>query len=99
MNAPIFAMQIMRIITYNLNGIRAAMRKGWLGWLESYDPDIVCLQELKAEPSQLDTTVFEKMGYHAHWFAAEKKGYSGVAIFSKQLPDHVEYGCGLPEFD
>lgn len=89
----------MKIVTYNLNGIRSAMNKGWTGWLEQNQFDIICVQELKAEPGQLDVTVFEKMGYHAHWHPAEKKGYSGVAIFSKQKPDNVVIGCGNPEFD
>lgn len=89
----------MKIVTYNLNGIRAAMKRGWLEWLDANQFDIICVQELKAEPGQLDLTLFESRGYHAHWHAAEKKGYSGVAIFSKQKPDFVEIGCGNPEFD
>jgi exodeoxyribonuclease-3 len=89
----------MKIITYNLNGIRAALNKGWLDWVEKHRYDILCIQELKAEPAQLDVSVFEKAGYFAHWFPAQKKGYSGVAIFSRQKPDHVEYGCGSTEFD
>ncbi|MFN0274480.1 MAG: exodeoxyribonuclease III [Chitinophagales bacterium] len=89
----------MKIVTYNLNGIRAALNKGWLDWLDKNKFDIVCVQELKAEPSQIDVSVFDKLGFHAYWFPAEKKGYSGVAIFSKQKPDHVEYGCGNPAYD
>lgn len=89
----------MKIITYNLNGIRAAINKGWVNWLQQNNFDIVCVQELKAEPSQFDVTVFEKLGYHAFWFPAEKKGYSGVGILCKQKPDAVEYGCGNKEYD
>ncbi|MBC8045246.1 MAG: exodeoxyribonuclease III [Fimbriimonadaceae bacterium] len=89
----------MKIVTYNLNGIRAAMNRGWINWLQENNFDIICVQELKAETSQVDMSVFENLGYHAHWHNAEKKGYSGVAIFSKQKPDHVEYGCGNNDFD
>lgn len=88
-----------KIITYNVNGIRSAMSKGLMDWVKAADPDILCFQELKAEPGQLDLTVFEKAGYHHYWHPAQKKGYSGVAIFSKRKPDHVEYGCGISHYD
>lgn len=88
-----------KIISYNLNGIRSAMSKGLMDWIKAADPDILCFQELKAEPGQLDLTVFENAGYHHYWHPAQKKGYSGVAIFSKQKPDHIEYGCGIPHYD
>lgn len=89
----------MKIISYNVNGIRAAMRKGLMEWIKVADPDVLCFQELKAEPEQLDLTIFEEAGYHHFWFPAQKKGYSGVAIFSKEKPDHVEYGCGISAYD
>ncbi|MBC8172812.1 MAG: exodeoxyribonuclease III [Chitinophagales bacterium] len=89
----------MKIVTYNLNGIRAAMNRGFANWLAENDFDIVCIQELKADPSQFDNGVFERLGYHLYWFPAQKKGYSGVAIFSKQKADFIEYGCGNEEFD
>jgi len=88
-----------KIISYNLNGIRSAMSKGLMDWLKAADPDILCVQELKAEPGQLDLSVFENAGYHHYWHSAQKKGYSGVAIFSKVKADHVEYGCGNPLYD
>lgn len=88
-----------KIISYNLNGIRSAISKGLMEWIKAADPDILCFQELKAEPGQLDLTVFDKAGYHHYWHPAQKKGYSGVAIFSKQKPDHIEYGCGIPHYD
>ena len=88
-----------KIISYNLNGIRSAMSKGLMDWLKAADPDILCVQEIKAEPGQLDLTIFEKAGYHHYWHCAQKKGYSGVAIFSKRKPDHVEYGCGMKQYD
>lgn len=88
-----------KIITYNVNGLRAAMTKDWLKWLKAANPDILCLQEIKVLPEQLDLSPFEKLGYKTFWFPAQKKGYSGVAIFSKKEPDHVEYGCGIKKYD
>lgn len=84
----------MRIISYNVNGIRAAIRKGFLEWLATDPADIICLQETKAEQKDIDTNELYKLGYHDYWFSAQKKGYSGVAVFTKILPDHVEYGNG-----
>ncbi len=86
----------MKIISYNVNGIRAAAAKNFLEWLNALKPDMVCLQEVKALPSQIPDiiTVIEQLGYQHFWFPAEKKGYSGVAILSKIKPNHVEYGCG-----
>lgn len=88
-----------RIITYNVNGIRAAMGKGLIDWMKTTDPDILCVQEIKASPEQVGVFEFEEMGYHHFWYPAQKKGYSGVAIFSKQKPDNVVYGCGIKEYD
>ncbi len=88
-----------RIITYNVNGIRAAMGKGLIDWMQSAKPDILCVQEIKANPEQVGVFEFEELGYHHFWHPAQKKGYSGVAIFSKIKPDHVEYGCGIKEYD
>ena len=88
-----------KIISYNVNGIRSAISKGWLDWLKTVDPDIVCLQEIKANPEQLDLTLFEKAGYHSYWHPAEKKGYAGVAILSKMKPDKVVVGCGMKIYD
>jgi len=84
-----------RIITYNLNGIRSAMSKGWLDWVKIVNPDIICVQEIKAQTDQLNLQDFTDLGYYNYWYPAQKKGYSGVAILSKQKPDHVEYGCGF----
>ncbi len=89
----------MKIVSYNVNGIRAAIKKGILEWLQEVDADVLCVQELKAQEDQLDLGAFEALGYHSFLFSAEKKGYSGVAIFSKEKPVHVEYGCGIPEYD
>ncbi|MGV6860917.1 MAG: exodeoxyribonuclease III [Putridiphycobacter sp.] len=88
-----------KIISYNVNGIRAALKKDWMKWLTSVDPDIVCLQETKARPEQLDLNIFEAQGYQTFWHSAEKKGYSSVAIFSKQKPNQITYGCGIEKYD
>lgn len=89
----------MRIVSYNVNGIRAAMNKGLSDWLKACDPDVLCLQELKAQKDQINVAPFHEMGYHYYWHPAQKKGYSGVAILSKQKPDHVEIGSGMDSYD
>jgi len=90
----------MNIISYNVNGIRAALKKGFIDWLLAASPDVVCIQETKAHKEQLDLTVFEEAGYPFHyWFSAQKKGYSSVAILSKTKPNHVEYGTGIASMD
>lgn len=90
----------MKIISYNVNGIRAALKKGFINWLQAANPDILCIQETKAHKEQLDLTEFENAGYPYHyWFSAEKKGYSSVAIFCKEKPNHVEYGTGIESMD
>lgn len=90
----------MKIVSYNVNGIRAALNKGFSEWLKLVDPDVVCLQEIKANQDQLDLSIFDSLGYPYHyWYSAQKKGYSGVAILSKTRPDHVEYGTGLAYMD
>lgn len=90
----------MKIISYNVNGIRAAINKGFIDWLKSADPDVICLQEIKAMKEQLDLSLFEEAGYSYHyWFSAQKKGYSGVAVLSKSEPKHIEYGTGIESMD
>ena len=89
----------MKIITYNVNGLRSALSKGFTDWLAEELPDIVCLQETKAQPDQIPTLEFEALGYRSFFFSAEKKGYSGVAILTKITPDHLEYGMGMQEYD
>lgn len=90
----------MQILTYNLNGIRAALKNGLLDWLQTTPADILCFQEVKATPDVVDLSGFRALGYElAGWHAAEKKGYSGVAIFSKIKPDNVVAGCGIPAYD
>ena len=90
----------MKIISYNVNGIRAAMKKGFIDWLILEQPDVVCVQEIKALRDQIDIEALEKVGYkYNYWFSAEKKGYSGVGIISKQEPNNVIYGTGISEMD
>lgn len=90
----------MKIISYNVNGIRAALKKGFINWLVSANPDVVCLQEIKAMKEQLDLSVFEDAGYnYNYWFSAQKKGYSGVAILSKTKPNNIAYGTGISSMD
>ena len=89
----------MRIISYNVNGIRAAFTKDFLGWLKIADPDVICIQESKAGNDQIDIESLEKIGYKSYWHSAQRKGYSGVGIASKIKPLHIEYGCGIEHYD
>ena len=90
----------MKIISYNVNGIRAAMKKGFIDWLVHEQPDVICVQEIKALQEQIDIEALEKIGYkYNYWFSAEKKGYSGVGIISKYQPNNVFYGTGISEMD
>jgi exodeoxyribonuclease-3 len=84
----------MRIISYNVNGIRSAINKGFIEWLKTDPADIICLQETKAVKDNVNYKLFNELQYEDYWFSAQKKGYSGVAVFSKIKPDHVEYGTG-----
>ena len=88
-----------KIISYNVNGLRAALKKDLIGWLNSTQADVFCMQEIKAESHQVEAHLFEQAGYHCYWHSAEKKGYSGVAILTKQKPDHIEIGCGIEKYD
>ena len=90
----------MKVVSYNVNGIRAAMNKGLIDWLVKEDPDVICLQEIKALEEQINISEFESIGFKFnYWFSAQKKGYSGVAILSKYEPIHVEYGTGISYMD
>ena len=84
----------MRIISYNVNGIRSAINKGFLDWLKTNPADIICLQETKAQKDNVDCKLLNDLGYEDYWYSAQKKGYSGVAVFSKIQPDTVLYGTG-----
>jgi exodeoxyribonuclease-3 len=89
----------MKIISYNVNGIRAALKKDFVGWLKAANPEVLCLQETKAVEEQVDMSEIEVLGYSHYWFSAQKKGYSGVAILSKVAPKHVEFGTGIDHID
>ncbi len=90
----------MKILSYNVNGIRAALNKGFIDWLNAASPDVVCIQETKAHKEQLDLSLFENAGYKYHyWFSAQKRGYSSVAILSKTKPNHIVYGTGIESMD
>lgn len=89
----------MKIVSYNVNGIRAALNKGFADWLQSVDPDVIGLQEIKAEIQQFDRSIFEDMGYELIWHPAVKKGYSGVAILTKIKPESVTYGMNMDVYD
>ena len=91
----------MKIVSYNVNGIRAAIKKGLIDWLTEYPVDVFCVQETKANKEDVDLSLFTALGYHVSWYSAQKKGYSGVAIFSKTKPDKVTFGNGyyLSDFE
>ncbi len=89
----------MKIISYNVNGIRAAMNKGLIDWLVSENPDIIGLQEVKADLSQINSAIFEDLGYEIYWYPAVKKGYSGVAILTKIKPKSIKYGMDFSKYD
>ena len=90
---------MIKILSYNVNGIRAALRKDLINWIKDVNPDIVCFQEIKANEDQFDTSLFEEMGYYNYWFSAQKKGYSGVGIISKFKPENVQIGTGIDFMD
>jgi len=89
----------VKLISYNVNGIRAAITKGLLSFIEEEQPDVFCIQESKAQPEQIDTVAMQEMGYHSYIHSAEKKGYSGVCIFSRMRPDRVVAGMNNSRYD
>jgi exodeoxyribonuclease-3 len=89
----------MRLYSWNVNGVRAAQKKGFLEWLHQERPDVLAIQETKCHPDQLDPELRQPEGYHAYWAFAERKGYSGVALFAKKKPKLVQIGLGIPEYD
>jgi exodeoxyribonuclease III len=89
----------MKIITYNINGLRAAIKKGFLEWMVATDADVICLQEIKSTPEDYDLQVFEDLGYEVYWHPAAKKGYSGVATFTRIKPVSYCIGCGIDRYD
>lgn len=88
-----------KIVSYNVNGIRAAMKKGFIDWLKATNADIICIQETKAQVDQIPIFEFQEAGYYCYAHSAVKKGYSGVAILTRKEPDHVEIGIGIEKYD
>lgn len=88
-----------KIISFNVNGLRAAVNKGFVDWLKLESPDMLCIQETKLQAGQIDTKLFESLGYKSYWHYAVKKGYSGVALFTKTIPVNVTYGIGIAQYD
>jgi exodeoxyribonuclease III len=89
----------LRVLTLNVNGIRSAAKKGLFRWLAAQQADVACLQEIKAQESDLDDALRAPKGFHCHFFTAQKKGYAGVALYSRVAPDKVVKGFGVREFD
>jgi exodeoxyribonuclease III len=90
----------MDIISFNINGLRAILKKGFVEWIKTQKPDILCLQEIKANKSQIDSDDFLNLeGYNYYWNSAERKGYSGVLILSKEKPESADFGIGIEKFD
>ncbi len=89
----------MKIVSYNTNGIRAAIKKGLVDWISSNDFDIICIQETKASVEQVDMTAFKELGYEHYWHSAEKKGYSGVLTLTKKTPTLIKEGFGIEKYD
>ena len=92
-------MKELKILCWNVNGIRAMLKKGFLSWLYTESPDIICVQETKAQPEQVDESLRELCGYYPYWNYPERKGYSGVAIFTKEKPLRIRNGFGVEKFD
>ena len=84
----------MKLISYNVNGLRSAINKGFVDWIKDENPDVIGLQEIKAQEHDIDPTIFQDLGYNIYWNSAVKKGYSGVAVFSKEKPSFIEQGTG-----
>lgn len=89
----------MKIISYNVNGIRSALSKGLSDWIQEENPDVLCIQETKAQPDQIDALLFSSLGYETYCFSAQKKGYSGVAILTKVKPNRVVLGMNNFKYD
>jgi exodeoxyribonuclease-3 len=89
----------LKLVSWNVNGIRAVQKKGFIDWVNAVQPDILGLQETKAHPDQLDAELKAIPGYTSYWASAERKGYSGVALYTKQEPKHVTIGLGIADYD
>lgn len=92
-------MPVKRLLSWNVNGIRAVVKKGFVAWLKTTRADVICIQETKAQPEQMPEELQSLSGYTRFYSSAEKKGYSGVALFTRMEPKSVDHGFGIPEFD
>jgi exodeoxyribonuclease-3 len=99
LRGEVLAMKEIKILCWNVNGIRAVEKKGFSKWLQQESPDILCLQEIKAQPEQISAEIWQPPGYYAYWNFPERKGYSGVATFTKEKPGEVRHGLGIEKFD
>ncbi|MCX7985976.1 MAG: exodeoxyribonuclease III [Bacteroidales bacterium] len=90
---------MLKIISFNVNGLRSALSKGFFEWLKNELPDMICLQETKIQAGQVDPWLFESIGYHHYWNFAQKKGYSGIAILTRNKPEKVIAGIGKEPYD
>jgi len=90
---------VKKIISYNINGIRAAVNKGFHEWMGDMNADILCVQEIKIQSDQIDKGIYDKYGYNTYWYSSEKKGYSGIAIFTKSKPELLQYGMNIEKYD
>ncbi|WP_185877533.1 exodeoxyribonuclease III [Blattabacterium cuenoti] len=89
----------MKIISYNVNGIRSVINKGFVNWINKNNPDIICLQEIKAYSNQINTSIFDHIGYNHYWHSSKRKGYSGVGILTKEKPINIKYGIDIDIID
>ena len=89
----------MRLFSWNVNGVRAIEKKGFLQWIDNVAPDVLCIQETKANYEQLTESLQNIDGYYGYWHSGERKGYSGVATFCKNEPLDVQYGLGIDKYD
>ena len=89
----------MKVVTYNLNGIRAAVGKGFYDWIVQADADVICVQETKAQPDQIPILELEALGYKSYFYSAQKRGYSGVGIITRIQPDNVVMGMNIEKYD
>lgn len=90
---------VKQIISYNVNGIRAAVNKGFNGWIRDINSDIICVQEIKIHLEQIEKKVYNSYGYNTYWFSSKMKGYSGTAILTKDKPDLLQYGMNIEKYD
>ena len=90
---------VKQIVSYNINGIRAAVNKGFHEWIKDFNADILCIQEIKIQSEQVDKKIYDDYGYNTYWHCSKKKGYSGTALFTKDKPESLQYGMNIEKYD